>query len=66
MTAAQLSSTELCATLPSDVLITAVDSLGEELMATGSEAHYFDNLCLAFDTIVAELTARGLWIGEES
>ncbi len=66
MTTAQLSSTELCAALPSDVLITAVDSIGDELMATGSEAYYFDKLCLAFDTIVAELTARGLWLGEDS
>jgi len=66
MTTAQLSSTELVAALPSDVLITAVDSIGDELMATGSEVYYFDKLCLAFDTIVAELTARGLWIGEDS
>ena len=66
MTATQLSSTELCAALPSDVLVTAVDSLGEELLATDSDCFYFDSLALAFDTIVAELTARGLWIGEES
>ncbi len=66
MTAIQLSTTEFCAALPSDVLITAVDSIGEQLLATGSEVYYFDKLCLAFDTIVAELTARGLWIGEDS
>ena len=66
MTTAQLSSTELCASLSSHVLVQAVDSLGEELMATDSSEHYFDNLCLAFDTIVAELTARGLWVGEDS
>lgn len=66
MTTAQLSSTELVAALPTDVLISAVDSIGDELMATGSEVYYFDTLCLAFDTIVAELTARGLWIGEDS
>lgn len=66
MTSIQLSTTEFCAALPSDVLITAVDSIGEQLLATGSEVYYFDKLCLAFDTIVAELTARGLWIGENS
>ena len=66
MTAIQLSSTEFCAALPSDALITAVDSLGEELLATGSECFYFDNLALAFDVVVAELTARGLWLGEDS
>ncbi|ABP87919.1 gp12 [Synechococcus phage Syn5] len=66
MTASQLTSTELCAALPSRALITAVDSLGEELLATGSDCFYFDTLSLAFDTIVAELTARGLWLGEES
>ena len=66
MTTAQLSSTELCASLSSHVLVQAVDSLGEELMATDSSEYYFDNLCLAFDTIVAELTARGLWVGEDS
>ena len=66
MTTAQLSSTELCAALPSNVLIAAVDSLGEELLATGSDCFYFDNLALAFDVVVAELTARGLWLGEDS
>lgn len=66
MTATQLSSTELVAALPTDALITAVDSIGDELLATGSESYYFDKLALAFDTIVAELTARGLWLGEDS
>ena len=66
MTANQLSATEFCTSLSSDVLIDAVDSLGEDLLATGSEVHYYDNICLAFDTIVAELTARGLWIGGDS
>lgn len=66
MTATQLTTTEFCAALPSDVLINAVDSLGEQLLATGSEVYYFDKICLAFDTIVAELTARGLWVGSDS
>ena len=66
MTTAQLSSTELCAALPSNVLITAVDSLGAELLDTSSDCFYFDTLSLAFDVVVAELTARGLWLGEDS
>ena len=66
MTTAQLSSTDLCAALPSNVLIQAVDSLGEELLETSSDCFYFDNLALAFDVVVAELTARGLWLGEDS
>lgn len=66
MTTLQLSATEFCAALPSDVLVDAVDSIGDDILTTGSEAYYFGTLCLAFDTIVAELTARGLWIGEES
>ena len=67
MTSAQLTSTDLCASLSSHVLVQAVDSIGEEILATGAdEGTYYDNLCLAFDTIVAELTARGLWLGEDS
>ena len=48
------------------MLIQAVDSLGEELLETSSDCFYFDNLALAFDVVVAELTARGLWLGEDS
>ena len=61
-----MTKTELVATLASDVLITSADDLAAELLETSSECHYFEALEEAFDIVVAELTARGLWYGEES
>lgn len=66
MTASQLTATEFVSTIESGLLIGACDSLGEEILASQASDPAFDTICLAFDTIVAELTARGLWIGEDS
>ena len=59
-----MTKAELIASLSSDVLVTSADDLAEELLATDSSEHYFSYLEEAFDLIVAELTARGLWYGE--
>ena len=59
-----MTKTELVSTLASDVLCLSADDLANELLETSPEAHYYGAIEEAFDLVVAELTARGLWYGE--
>ena len=59
-----MTKTELVSTLASDVLCMSADDLANELLETSPEAHYYEAIEEAFDLVVAELTARGLWYGE--
>ena len=59
-----MTKTELVSTLASDVLCASVDDLAKELLDTSPESHYFEAIEEAYDLVVAELTARGLWYGE--
>lgn len=61
-----MTKTELIATMSSDVLCMSADDLANELLETSPEAHYFAAIEEAFDLVVAELTARGLWYGADS
>ena len=61
-----MTKTELVSTLSSDVLCMSADDLANELLETSPEAHYYESIEEAFDLVVAELTARGLWYGADS
>lgn len=61
-----MTKTELVSTLASDVLCMSADDLANELLETSPEAHYYEAIEEAFDLVVAELTARGLWYGTDS
>ena len=42
-------------------LITRINGLGEEILASASHDYEFDGLCAQYDSVVDELQTRGLW-----
>ena len=42
-------------------LITRINGLGEDILASTAEDHEFDGLCAQYDAIVEVLQDRGMW-----
>ena len=42
-------------------LITRINGLGEDILASNDHDYEFDGLCAQYDSVVDELQARGLW-----
>ena len=42
-------------------LISRVNDLGHDILATSEFDYYFDGLCLQQDAVVEELQSRGSW-----
>ena len=42
-------------------LIDRINYLGEEILATSDQDHYYEITCARFDAVKEELDARGAW-----
>ena len=47
--------------LTDEQLIARINYLGEEILATSDQDHYYEITCARFDAVRDELDARGAW-----